>query len=55
MRIALRVIAIAGAVIVVGSLFLHWFETKIVVSGLSGGTVTESGWADSMKGTSRWW
>ncbi|TMK69940.1 MAG: hypothetical protein E6G49_11955 [Actinobacteria bacterium] len=43
MRIALRVISIAGAVIVVGSLFLHWW-TEIVLTGTSPNTVAESGW-----------
>jgi hypothetical protein len=45
MRIALRAIAIAGAAMVLGSLFLHWSGTEIVVAGLPGGTLTESGWA----------
>jgi hypothetical protein len=45
MRIALRIIAIAGAVMVLGSLFLHWSGTEIVVAGLPAGTLTESGWA----------
>lgn len=43
MRIALRVISVAGAVIVVGSLFLHWW-TQIVVTATSRNTVAQSGW-----------
>ena len=43
MRIALRIISVAGAVIVVGSLFLHWW-TQIVVTATSRNTVAQSGW-----------